>query len=377
MSGTSQGLRVLLAARHYFPHIGGVETHLYEVGRRLVCAGADVTILTTAYCDQLPDVEEADGMHIRRVQAWLDSGFFYFAPGIYSIVAGGKWDVVHCHDVDTLFGVQVMLASWRAGIPYIVTFHNGNPLGPPSDGGASYLRRAIRRLKWATLRPLFIRAKRLIGLSRFGAERFQKQLNLPEEHFAIISNGGDLPKVTTTSSRNINGPLIVSIGRLERFKGHQRIIAALPLVCKHYPDVSLRVVGTGPYEAELRRLARDLGVADRVQIEAIPAKDRLGMAQVLADASLVTQLTEYEAQPITALEALSLGRSVLVTDIPAFHEFAEQGLVRTIPLESMVEEVAAAVLHQLREPLVPSQVTIPTWEGCVMNLLTLYRSLKG
>ena len=381
MSGTSQRLRVLLATRNYLPHIGGVENYVYQVGRRLAYAGADVTILTTAYSDRRPDTEEADGMHIRRVKSWLDKGFFYFAPDIYSIIAGGGWDVVHCHDV-FLFGWQVMLASWRAGIPYIVTLH-GYPLPPLLGEGVSssrairYLRDVIRKLKWATVCPLFRRAKRLIGVSRIAAERFQKQLHLPEEHFAVISPGGDLPKVMTTPARITNGPVIVSPGRLERYKGHHRIIAALPLVCKYYPDVILRVVGAGPYEAALWRLARDIGVADRVQIEAIPAEDRSGMSQVLMDASLVTQFTEYEGQSIVTLEALSLGRSVLVADIPAFREFAEQGLVRAIPLESTVEEVAAAVLHQLREPLVPSQIPIPTWDDCAMDLLTLYHKVKG
>lgn len=378
MSGTLQNMRVLLATRHYFPHIGGIETHVYEVGHRLVDAGVDVTILTSAYSDKLPDVEEVDGMHIRRVRAWLDRGSFYVVPGISHIVTNGSWDVIHCHDIDTLFGAHVMLAAWRVGIPYVVTFHNGYPLGSSSEG-ASYwqsaidsLRGVVKRLKWAALRPLFAHATRLIGVSDFVVERFQKQLHLPEKYFTVISNGGDLPKVKATSLPNAKRPLIVSSGRLERFKGHHRIMAALPLVCTHYPDVRLRIVGTGPYEEALWQLARDLGVTNRVHIEAIPAKDRVGMAQVLADASLVTQLSEYEAQCVAALEALSLERPMLVTDIPAFHEFAKQGLVRAIPLSSTVEEVAAAVLHQLREPIVPSHAVIPTWENCVKNLLTLY-----
>lgn len=384
MTGTSRGLRVLLATRLFFPHTGGVENYVYQIGRRLVCAGVEVTILTSAYSNQLPNTEEVDGIHIRRVKSWLDSGFFYFAPDIYSIVANGGWDVVHCQDVSTLFGLQVLLVSWYARSPYIVTLH-GYPLLPPLGGSESFFTRwaigfllnVIRRVKWAILRPLFRRARRLIGVSRTAAERFQTQLHLPEELFAVISPGGDLPKVTTTPSQNTNGPVVVSPGRLERYKGHHRIIAALPLVCKYYPNVTLLILGAGPYEAALRRLARHIGVADRVQIKEIPAEDRSSMAQVLADASLVTQFTEYEAQSAITLEALSLGRSVLVADIPAFREFAEQGLVRAIPLESTVEEVASAVVHQLRKPLVPPQVTIPSWDDCAMNLLFLYRKLKG
>src|SRR5689334_4252428 len=124
MSATAQGLRILLATARYFPYIGGTEMQVYEVGRRLVCAGADVTVLTTDTGGQLPTMEESEGMHIQRVRAWPARGDYYFAPDIYHIITRGKWDVVHCQGVHTLVAPMVMLAAWRAGIPYVVTFHS-------------------------------------------------------------------------------------------------------------------------------------------------------------------------------------------------------------------------------------------------------------
>jgi glycosyltransferase involved in cell wall biosynthesis len=260
-----------------------------------------------------------------------------------------------------------MLAAWRAKIPYVVTFHTG--------GHSSRLRTALRGLQWALLRPLLARAKRLIGVSRFEADKFREQLGLPETQFEVIQNGGGLPEVTGQATQDGNDTLIVSVGRLERYKGHQRVIAALPRVREHYPDVRLRIAGAGPYEVPLRRLVRDLGVADCVQIEAIPPSDRHGMARVLTRATLVMLLSEYEAHPVAVMEALALRRPVLVADTSGLHELAEQGLVRAIPLASTPDEVAAAVMEQLRHPLVPSHTTLPTWEECVEDLITVYRDV--
>jgi hypothetical protein len=70
MSTESSLLHLLPATARYFPYVGGGETHVYEVGRRLACAGIEVTIPTTDASGQLPTVEESEGMRIRRVRAW-------------------------------------------------------------------------------------------------------------------------------------------------------------------------------------------------------------------------------------------------------------------------------------------------------------------
>ncbi len=49
-------------------------------------------------------------------------------------------------------------------------------------------------------------------------------------------------------------PYLAAAGRLVRMKGFQRLIP----IMKHLPEVDLRIAGTGPYEAELREMAKDL-----------------------------------------------------------------------------------------------------------------------
>src|SRR3954453_19480039 len=81
------------------------------------------------------------------------------------------------------------------------------------------------------------------------------------------------------------GPgLIVSPGRLERYKGHHRVIEALPHLLARMPQARLRIVGNGPYEPQPPRRAEEVAVADRVEIAGVPPADRAGMATVLASA---------------------------------------------------------------------------------------------
>jgi glycosyltransferase involved in cell wall biosynthesis len=170
-------------------------------------------------------------------------------------------------------------------------------------------------------------------------------------------------------------PLILSVGRLERYKGHQRVIAALPFVLEQRAGVRLQIVGSGPYRAALERLASQLGVADHLEIRAVPPDDREEMARLLSRASLVTLLSDYESHGIAAFEALSLGLPVLVSDTSGLRELAGRRLARAIPSNSAPELVAEVIVEQLGRPLVPTDVDLPSWDTCAAELLALYRSV--
>jgi glycosyltransferase involved in cell wall biosynthesis/GT2 family glycosyltransferase len=361
-------LRLLMVAARYLPQVGGTETHVYEVGRRLARAGVEVTVLTTQGDGGLPAEEWTEGVRVRRVRAWPRGRDYYLAPAVIREIAAGTWDVVHCQGSHTLVAPLAMLAAWWQKIPYVVTFHSG--------GHSSRVRNALRVLQWMLLRPLLARAERLIGVSTFEAEWFRTRLRLPRQRFVVIPNGGHLPRVPAPAAQDTaDGTLVVSVGRLERYKGHHRVIEALPHVLEQRPDVRLRIVGTGPYEAALRLRAQRLGVAERVEIGPIPAGDRLAMASVLSRAALVTLLSEYESQGIAAMEALTLRRPVLVADSSGLHELAARGLVRAIPLGSSAQEVATAMLGLLRQPPEPRDIELPGWDGCASSLLELYRAV--
>src|ERR1700719_256373 len=120
----ARALSVLMVTPRYFPHIGGTETHVYEVGRRLVSSGVNVTILTTVpYTAHTPFAKEnvIEGIRVIQVRAWPPQRDYYIAPEIYSIIERGGWDLVHCQGCHTFVPPLAMLAAKKAKIPYVVT----------------------------------------------------------------------------------------------------------------------------------------------------------------------------------------------------------------------------------------------------------------
>lgn len=359
--------RVLMVTPHYFPHQGGVETHTYEVARRLVDMGMRPTVLTINTSGALPTREVIEGVEVRRITAWPKGRDYYFTPQIGRIIATEPWDIVHSQGINTLTAPLTMYGALRQRIPYVVSFHTG--------GNRSSLRNAARDTQWRSLGPLLRRAAGLVPVSRFERARFARLLGLPAERFTLIRNGAQLPALPDNLPTRETGPLIVSVGRLERYKGHHRAIAALPFVRAIYPDARLLILGTGPYEAELRQQIAALNLNDAVKIRSIPSHERQELATTVAGAAVVALLSDYEAHPLAVMEALALGRPVLVADTSGLSELAEDGLVRALPLDSAPGQVAAALLAQIREPLLPTNFRLPTWDTCASEVHALYQGI--
>jgi glycosyltransferase involved in cell wall biosynthesis len=359
-----------MATPRYLPEMGGVERHVYEVATRLAASSeVDVTVLTTDRTGRLAPRERIDEVEIRRVRARPRDRDWLFAPAAAAVVARGAWDVMHVQSYHTLVAPIVMATAARRRLPYVLTFHGG--------GHSSPLRHRLRVAQRALLRPMLSRAAALVAVAQFEIDEYAAELRLPTKRFALIPNGVDLPAPADHGDGEIaergSGPLIASVGRLERYKGHQRVLAALPALREVEPQARLWIAGAGPYEPELRRLAASLGLSEAVEISAVPPGDRAQMARRLAQVDIVVLLSSFETHPIAALEALWLGRPVLVATGSGLGELAERGLARAIDPASPPQDVAAAIVRELRDPLPVAPAQLPTWDDCATALLALYR----
>jgi glycosyltransferase involved in cell wall biosynthesis len=195
-------------------------------------------------------------------------------------------------------------------------------------------------------------------------------MGVPRENFVVIPNGAAMP--APGSSVTVEPNLIVSSGRLERYKGHHRAIAAMPDLIRRVPDARLHIAGAGPYEGALRSLVGSLGLEKRVTIAAIPGSERQKLADLVASAGLFVLFSEYEAHPVAVMEALSLRRPVLVSDTSGLGELAAKGLCRAIPLDAGPKELAAAMADELEVRRQVPDLALPDWDDCAQALSKVY-----
>lgn len=365
--------RVLHVVQRYFPEMGGLETHVAEVTGGLEAAGEfDVTVLTTDRSGRLPRRDEVNGVPVLRRRSWPRHGDLYLAPGLPAPLVRGRWDLVHVQGVNTLAPPVGMLAAIACRTPFVLTFHSG--------GHSSPVRTAGRRAQYAALAPLLRRAARLIAVSRFERSLFMGVTGLPQDRFTIVPNGGRLP-ATPADVRPVSGRIVTS-GRLERYKGHHRVIEALPLVRRTVPEAHLVVLGSGPYESALLEAARRAGVSEHVEIRALAPADRGAMAAELARSSVMAAMSEYEAHPVGVMEAVTLGLPVVGADVAGIGDLVEDGLVDGVPVDAGAAELAAALVARLSvgavggaAPHSPRALELPTWETSVAATAQVYRDV--
>jgi len=347
---------------------GGVERHVLEVGTRMAAAGVHVEVICTDPDAGKATEESHEGVCIRTLRAWPRGRDWHFAPAIWRAMGAEKWDLVHVQSYHTLVAPLAMLRALTLRIPYVVTFHGG--------GHSLEHRNRARGLQMRLLRPLLRRAARLVAIARFEIEQYGAALGVPPERFVFIPNGTDLSfSDGDVAAAEPAVPTLASIGRLERYKGHHRVVEAFPLVLAQRPEARLLIVGKGPYEEELRRRVEQLGLGESVEVTSVPPGDPRGMAALLGRVSLVVLMSEFESHPLVALEAAAARRRLLVADAGGLSEIAEDGFGRAIPLDSTPEQIAAAALEELEKPPPETSPCLTSWDECAAALLALYGSL--
>ena len=286
---------------------------------------------------------------------------YYFAPALLGEIRRRPADLMHLQGYHTLVAPIAMAAARSRGLPYVVSFHSG--------GHPSAFRNRARSVQRLLLRPGLTRASRLVAVSRFELELFRRDLRLAASRFTLVRNGSSLPRPRTTPSTD--EALVVSIGRLERYKGHRRVVDAWPEVVRAVPGARLRILGAGPDEAPIRELIASAGVADCVSLESIPGDDRQAIADALGEANLVVLLSDYEAHPVSIMEALAVGTPVLVTRTSGLTELVDDGLAAGLGPDASRSEIAAAIVSELRAPR-RVEAHLPTWDDCAAQLRDLY-----
>jgi phosphatidylinositol alpha-1,6-mannosyltransferase len=125
-------------------------------------------------------------------------------------------------------------------------------------------------------------------------------------------------------------PVIACVSRLVRRKGQDELIATLPAVRARVPGTTLLLVGGGPEEPRLRRLARRHGVGEHVVFAGRVPTAELAAHHAVGDVFALPCRTRYgganvEGLGIAALEAAACGLPVVVGDAGGAPETVRPG----------------------------------------------------
>lgn len=327
-------MKIAQICPRYSPDIGGVETHVKEISERLVKTGHDVEVITTDPTGKLNKRDMINGVKIIRFRSFAPGNAYYFAPQIYFYLKKHNFDVIHAHSYHAFPAFFASLGAHGEKLVFTPHYHRS---------GHTAFRNLLHKPYRLFGGMIFSRADSVICVSEYEKKLVEADFRI-EGKIVKIPNGINLKEFENlkqlgkdSKKKARKEKLLLYVGRLEEYKGVQYIIQSLP----ELQDFTLRVVGKGPYEAELRNMAKVFGVEGRV--EWLKELSRKELLECYADADAFLMLSSHEAYGITVAEALAAGTPCIVAKGSALEEFVDGRNCVGIEMPVSKEKVVKAI----------------------------------
>jgi glycosyltransferase involved in cell wall biosynthesis len=168
-------------------------------------------------------------------------------------------------------------------------------------------------------------ADRILTISHATADDLVSTLGVPRERIDVTPLATDPPRASPIPADALRARLalgdariILCVAQKRPYKNLHRLVRAVPTLKS---DIALVLPGAPtPYEAQLRSLAAELGVAERVHFPDWLSESELESLYALSSAFVLPSLVEGFGMPV--LEAMLRGLPVACADIPALREVA-------------------------------------------------------
>lgn len=219
--------------------------------------------------------------------------------------------------------IETVAAAKKLGMPLV--HHEDGFL--PEEANKRLLRRSLMR-RW------LLRKSPVIVPSTVLQRIATAEWRLPERDVYLLANGVDLEHFAVRADEP--GQVVVgTVGGLRPEKDHGNLLRAIATMPA---DVTVCLVGAGAMEAQLRSLAKDLGIEARVEF-AGQTKDTAGSYRGFT-LFVLSSLTEQ--MPIAMLEGMATGLPVVATDVgDVRHMLPQEQLPFVVPSKDSVALAAA------------------------------------
>lgn len=370
-------MRIVFANKYFFLK-GGAERYLFELRDLLVRHGHEV--VPFAMRDGRNEASRwseyfVSAVETERVRFSL-GGLKTAGRMLYSFEAARKFgrlldaaepDLVHVHNIYHQISPSILPAAKRRGLPVVLTAHDYKLVAPnyslfhdgaicertkPDRWYEAVKHRCIKGSRFASgLAAFEMGLHRKLGLYLGNVDRiiapsrFMKALlveyGLDEARIAHVPHFIDASAWTP----RYEGEYALYVGRLSEEKGVDVLVRA----AAERKDVPLKIAGTGPAEAALKKLAKKVG-ASNVEFLGFQNGDALRKAYAGARFVVVPSIW-YEVFGLIALEAYAAGKPVIVSQIGGLAELVKEGETGLAASAGDVDEWAEKIAALWDTPL--------------------------
>ena len=363
----------------FYPNMGGVESHIYQLSQCIIQRGHKVVIVTHLYGDRngvryLTNGLKVYYLPIKPVYNQCVLPTVYTAlPLLRNIFIREEVTIVHGHSAFSTLAHEAMLHARTMGIKAVFTDHS---LFGFADGSSILTNKLLK----FSLHGI----NHAICVSHTSKENTVLRANIDPGFISVIPNAVDATAFTPASSRRVSDRVtIVVVSRLVYRKGSDFLTQIIPEICSSHADVDFIIGGDGPKRVAIEEIREKYQLQDRVKMLGNLHHDQVRDVLVQGDIFLNTSLTE--AFCIAIVEAACCGLMVVSTRVGGVPEVLPPDLIRLAEpsskdLVKAVETAIADVRGGLKPPpeLIHNRVKkLYTWHNVAQRTETVYDSIAS
>jgi len=285
---------------------GGAHTiPSYRAMLKLIAGEYDLILLSEFHLDKKLQVEE---YIIRSVPAgkrrWRELLFFLM---VVKTCFAERPHIIHSHSTYPS-GVVAVIAGWLFRIPVVVCLDAAEGSGVPEINFGDLLNARRAKLN----RWVLNKAAAVTTLTRFQCEEVCNHLHF-KNTIHVVPRGVDSVHYLSGEREQVKAPIrFLSVAYLHPVKDHTTMLHAFQLISQHV-EASLTLVGEDYENGNIKALARELGIEQKIMFAGFVPHDRILDYYHQSDIFLHTSL--FESQAMAVVEAMASGVLVCGTHV--------------------------------------------------------------
>jgi glycosyltransferase involved in cell wall biosynthesis len=243
---------------------------------------------------------------------------FYKLLGLYRALRSQRPAILHCWMIHS--NIIGRIVGRLAGVPTIIVSRRSD-----RNGGEIYTKLNRWLVNWSDGIIAVSESTRQAELAETGIapERVETIPNgLDASAFNDLPSAADRQVLRTSLGITPDQILIGSVGRLTAAKGYPDLVRAFQIVTQEIPQACLIIVGKGKLEAELKGLAVELGISEKVQFTGVCSD----IPKLLNAFDLFAFSSHWEGMPNALMEAMAAGLPCVATRVSAAPELIDDGV---------------------------------------------------
>jgi 1,2-diacylglycerol 3-alpha-glucosyltransferase len=320
-------MKVLFAVDAYYPHVNGVYHFVRRLASHLQVKGYQVAVMAPSP-NMHPSIKTIDQIDVYGIPSF--SVYWYptirlpypllIRKRITQALEQFKPDIIHIQG-HFMLTKALLEVNQNLGIPMIGTNHF-MPENLTVFMPTLWWKKRLERVMWQEFTTLFNQLS-LVTVPTEPAARYIRQKLSVE--VMPISNGIDLDKFRPSEPRSDlrikygipDRPVLLTVGRLDPEKKLDHVLRATAGAMGAI-DFCLVIVGKGVHQSALKRLARSLGITDRVVFTGYVPDEDLPFLYAMSRCFITASIAEL--QSIATMEAMASGLPVIAANAGALGE---------------------------------------------------------